>query len=158
MCVAEPGNAQSGTSGVAAVCVGVVCALTQWAGMHSIKVSRALKHVNADANRNVESLMSNKLSDQLHNFPRISFIFVLASLAQNLHCSKHNSLPRSSSLRPKSGADVNPDAPVLSLFVRADLTRRSNVTSPRIAPSLILGTGSLSTLRLEFLYSRASSG
>ena len=102
--------------------------------------------------------MSNKLSDQLHNFPRISFIFVLTSLAQNLHCSKHNSLPRSSSLRPKSGAEVNADAPVLLLLVRAALTRRSNVTSPKIAPSLILGTGSLSTLRPEFLYSRASSG
>ena len=102
--------------------------------------------------------MSNKLSDQLHNFPRISFVFVLTSLAQSLHCSKHNSLPRSSSLRPKSGAEVNADAPVLLLLVRTALTRRSNVTSPKIAPSLILGTGSLSTLRLEFLYSRASSG
>src|ERR1035441_609755 len=99
--------------------------------MHRVKVSSAHKHVSADANRNVEGLMSNKLSDQLHNFPRISFILVFTTFAQNLHCSKHNSLPRSSSLRPKSGAEVNADAPALSLLVRAALTRRSNVTSLR---------------------------
>ena len=94
--------------------------------MHRIKVSSAHKHVSADANRNVETLMSNKLADQLHNFPRISFIFVLTSLAQNQRCSKHNLLPRSSSFRPKSGADVNADAPVLSLLVRADFNEFLN--------------------------------
>lgn len=80
MCVGEPGRAQSGTSGVAVVCVVADCACAHAPDIHRIEVRSDVERASLAAKRRAKILMPNKLADKYEEFPEISFTSDLIQL------------------------------------------------------------------------------